>query len=294
MELRHIRYFLAVAEEGNFTRAAEKLGMQQPPLSQQIKELERLVGASLFHRLPRGAELTEAGRAFQGEVQPVLAQLERAQRQAQYAARGETGELRIGFTGAAGINPQVQHAIRTFRRSYPQVRLLLDERNTNALLKKLADHELDAVYMRPVPEHAQTFQVIPVSEEPLVAVLPSDHAAVTAGVLDLACLKDEPFILTPREVGPSIYDIIMEACQRAGFTPIIGQVAPQMLSVVSLVAAGLGVSLVTSTMRHLHLEGCTYCDLGPSGPTTHLALALRKLERSPVVRNFRDIATGAG
>lgn len=293
LELRHVRYFLMIAQEGNMTRAAELLGIQQPPLSQQVKDLEREVGARLFHRLPRGVELTEAGQAFLLHVKPLIPQLERACREARYAARGERGELRIGFTGAAGINAEVQRAIRVYQRAYPHVRLSLTETNTSTLLKQLAEHEMDAVYVRPTSEHLQMFQVLSVSEEQMVAVVPADHRSATRKVIELSELQNDPFVITPQDVGLAYYDTIMEACQRAGFQPIIGQIAPQLLSVVSLVAAGLGVSVVPATMRHVQLEGCTYLDLGPSGPTIRFSLALRRLERSAVVRRFAEIATGA-
>src|SRR6202020_1307660 len=130
MELRHIRYFLAVAEERNFTRAAARVGIGQPPLSQQIKDLESEVGAALFHRIPRGAELTDAGRAFLAHVRAVPSQVERAVRLAQRAARGEIGSLRVGYTGSAPFNPIVTGAIRSFRRASPDVDLTLAESNT--------------------------------------------------------------------------------------------------------------------------------------------------------------------
>lgn len=147
MELRHLRYFLAVAEEGNFTRAAGKLGIGQPPLSQQIRDLEREVGAALFHRVPHGAELTAAGTAFLGEAKASLAAAEKAKLAAQSANRGETGRLSLGFTASSAFNPVVSTTIRRFRARWPEVQLSLTEMNTLALMQKLERGELDATFM---------------------------------------------------------------------------------------------------------------------------------------------------
>ena len=148
MELRHIRYFLAVAEEQNFTRAAARVGIGQPPLSQQIKDLEGEVGAALFHRIPRGAELTDAGRAFLDHVRAIPSQAERAVRAAQRAARGEMGSLRVGYTGSASFNPIVTGAIRSFKCASPDVDLSLEEDNTTRLIAGLREHLLDVVFLR--------------------------------------------------------------------------------------------------------------------------------------------------
>ena len=148
MELRHIKYFLAVAEERHFTRAAAKVGIGQPPLSQQIKDLEREVGAALFHRLAHGAELTEAGKAFLAGVKEMPLIAERASMAARRAVRGETGSLRVGFTATATFNVGVPAAIRTFRRAYPEVYLTLEEANTTRLVVGLRDGALDVVLDR--------------------------------------------------------------------------------------------------------------------------------------------------
>lgn len=149
MELRHLRYFLAVAEEGNFRRAAERVGIAQPPLSSQIKDLEEELGVRLFHRLPRGAELTEAGEAFLTEVQVIVGHLDYAKKMALRGAAGEFGWLRIGFTGSAAFNEAVPKTIRAFRREYPKVELLLAELNTVQLIEKLRNRSIDAAFIRP-------------------------------------------------------------------------------------------------------------------------------------------------
>ena len=286
MELRHIRYFLAVAQERHFTRAAAKVGIGQPPLSQQIKDLEAEVGAQLFRRLAHGAELTAAGEAFMAGVKEMPALAERATRAARRAARGETGSLRVGFTASSAFNVVVPAAIRSFRRVYADVDLTLEEANTTRLVAGLQDGAFDVVFLRPGAAGGETLQLRLLSEEPMVAALPAGHPAAAQDKVDLAALKDDPFLLFPREIGPTLYDTIIGACRDAGFEPIIGQLAPQLASVVTLVAAELGVSIVPASMRQLGITGVAYRPIAGPAPTARLALAHRRGETSIVVRNF--------
>ncbi|AJA59301.1 LysR family transcriptional regulator [Bradyrhizobium japonicum] len=290
MELRHIRYFLAVAEERNFTRAAARVGIGQPPLSQQIKDLEAEVGAPLFHRIPQGAELTEAGRAFLESVQVIPRQAERAIRAAQRAARGEIGSLRVGFTNSAPFNPVVTSTIRSFRRAYPEVDLTLEEAYTSRLVVGLREGELDAVFLRP-DDGGSDLQFRRLAKESMLVVLPANHPAAKLDRIDLIRLKDDALILTPRR---SIwFDTAIRACRQAGFEPTLGQSAPQISSVVSLVAAELGFSLVPASLRQLHVTGVVYREVKGGAPTVHLALAFRRGETSKIVLNFIAIAQAA-
>jgi len=286
VELRHIRYFLAVAEERHFTRAAAKVGIGQPPLSQQIKDLEGEVGAQLFHRLAHGAELTEAGKAFMAGVKEMPLIAERATMAARRAARGETGSLRVGFTASAAFNVVVPSAIRAFRRAYPDIYLTLEEANTTRLVTGLREETLDAVFLRPGTPGSEELQLRRLSEEPMVVALPERHPAAACEEIDLAILKDEPFLLFPREIGPTLYDTIVEACRNAGFEPAIGQLAPQIGSIITLVAAELGVSIVPASMMQVRVTGVAYRQIADQSPTAQLALACRRGETSPVVRNF--------
>ena len=177
LELRHIRYFLAVAEERHFTRAAAKVGIGQPPLSQQIKDLEGEVGAALFHRLAHGAELTDAGKAFLAGVKEMPSIAERATMAARRAARGETGSLRVGFTASATFNVVVPSTIRVFRRAYPDIDLTLEEANTAPLITRLREGTLDAAFLRPAAAGTGELQVRRLSEEPMVVALPERHHA---------------------------------------------------------------------------------------------------------------------
>jgi DNA-binding transcriptional LysR family regulator len=286
VELRHIKYFLAVAEERHFTRAAAKVGIGQPPLSQQIKDLEREVGAPLFHRLAHGAELTEAGKAFLAGVKEMPMIAERASMAARRAARGETGSLRVGFTATATFNVVVPSAIRTFRRAYPEIYLTLEEANTTRLVVGLQEGTLDVVFLRPGTPGTEELQLRRLSDESMVVALPESHPAAALEEIDLAMLKDDPFLLFPRETAPMVYDTVVDACRKAGFEPVIGQLAPHFSSIVNLVAAELGVSIVPASMTQVRVTGIAYRRIAGQSPTTRLALAFRRGETSPVVRNF--------
>ncbi|OAV55831.1 transcriptional regulator [Rhizobium sp. WYCCWR10014] len=286
MELRHLRYFLAVAEEGNFTRAAAKLGIGQPPLSQQIRDLEREVGAALFHRVPHGAELTAAGAAFLGEAKASLAAAEKAKLAAQSANRGETGRLSLGFTASSAFNPVVSTTIRRFRARWPEVQLSLTEMNTLALMQKLERGELDATFMRPSLDDPTGIRLRRLPDEPMVIALPASHPLARRSELPLAALVDEPFILFPRLVGLSLYDDVVLACRKAGFELTVAQEAPQISSVVNLVAADLGVSIVPASISQIKLEGVAYRPIEGPPAVARLALAILKTHRSPVTENL--------
>jgi DNA-binding transcriptional LysR family regulator len=181
---------------------------------------------------------------------------------------------------------QYRRAIRAFRRAYADVHLTLEEANTIRLVAGLQEGSLDAVFLRPGAPESEAFQLRLLSEEPLVVALPKDHPAAPQPEIDLPTLKDEPFVLFPRAVGPTLYDTIVGACRQAGFDPTIGQLAPQIASIVNLVAAELGVSIVPASMRQLHVTGVAYRPIAGQSPTARLALAYRRGETSPVVRNF--------
>ena len=286
MELRHIRYFLAVAEEQNFTRAAARVGIGQPPLSQQIRDLEVELGTPLFHRVPHGAELTEAGKAFRAEAQLVLAGAEKAKAAAQRAHRGEVGTLSLGFTGSAAFNPAVSIVIRSFRRRWPGVLLTVAEMNTPRLLDRLMLEELDAVFIRSGAEDPTDIRLTRFPDEPMLIALPSSHTLASRDWLPLSALAAEPFILIPRLVGHHLHDEIVSACRSCGFEPIAGQEAPQMASVVNLVAAGFGVSIVPTSIAQVRMTGVVYRPIEGPAPVARLALASRKHRRSAMVENL--------
>lgn len=289
MELRHLRYFVAVAEEGHVTRAAERLGIRQPPLSQQIRALERELDAQLFHRRPRGVALTPAGRALLDAARPILARADAAIAATRRAAQGEAGRIGIGFTSSAAFHPFVPRAIRVFREAHPLVQLALEESGTTELVEALRAETIDAAFVRSPVGESVDLTVRPLLAEPMVAALPSGHPlSGTRDPLPLAALAGETFILYRRPVGPGLHDAIIAACDRAGFSPRIGQEAPRMLSTMSLVAAGLGVTVVPASMSRLEAEGVAYRRLAdsPAPLTAPLNLAYRRGEISAAVRRF--------
>jgi len=289
MELRHLRYLVAVAEEGHVTRAAERLGIQQPPLSQQIRALERELDVLLFRRKPRGMELTQAGATLVDEARAILARVEAAAAAAKRTARGEAGHIGLGFTSSASFHPLVPRAIRAFGESHPLVALALEESGTVELAESLKAERIDAAFVRSPVAEGDGLAVHPVLDEDMFVALPTGHrlAGADGTPLPLGELAGEIFILYRRPVGPGLHDSIIAACHRAGFSPRVGQEAPRMLSTLSLVAAGLGVSLVPASMRRLQADGVAYRALDRAAQlTAPLNLAYRRHEASAAVHGF--------
>jgi len=292
MELRHLRYFVAVAEESSFTRAARRLGIAQPPLSQQIRSLEDELGVQLFRRVPHGVELSDAGTALLPEARATVAQAERSVRIAKAAGTGETGRLRVGFTGSAAFHRIVPASLRGFRRSYPGVELALEELATTQLLGRLTAEQLDAAFIRIGRRTPDDVDLHPLSDEPMCVALPTGHRLARAHAVRLAALADESFIQFPRSAGASLFDEITDACRRAGFvphaTPSPAPVAPQLTSIANFVAAELGISIVPRSIAQIRVPGVRYLPITPAkdAPIARLALALRRGKRAPAAANF--------
>lgn len=301
MELRHLRYFVAVAEEGHITRAAERLGMQQPPLSQQIRALEGELGVQLFRRKPRGVELTEAGTSLLADARAVLTGVEGAVARARRTARGEQGAVVVGFTSSAPFHPFVPATIRAFRERYPDVSLALEEAGTGDLVDGLRSERIDAAFIRSPVAEAEGLAVHALFDEKMIAALPAGHALAAGGVeaapLPLAALAAEPLVLYRRRSGPGLFDAIIAACQRAGFSPAIAQEAPRIVSTLNLVAAGFGVSLVPESLGGLGMAGIAYRRLQPRPRmVAPLKLATRRTSHSAAAAHFvrlvRETARG--
>lgn len=292
MEFRYLRYFVAVAEELHFTRAAERLHMAQPPLSQQIRKLEHEIGADLFHRHARGVELTAAGKTFYGDARHILDLVEQAKDRAQSAARGQQGHIRVGFAGSLAFHPLIASLVQQHRRQYPEVQLTPAEDNIAALLQALGDGRMDLLIIRQAEQATSDFHVEVLEEEEMLLALPESHPMAGMGEVDLASMRKEVFILFPREIAPDLHDDIIGTCLRAGFTPRLGQPSPQMVSSVSMVASGFGVAIVPRSIQQLHVPGVRYTRLLGQRPKVRIVLACRKNERSPVVLNFMAMATG--
>lgn len=298
MELRHLRYFIAVAEEGHITRAAERLGMQQPPLSQQIRALETELGVQLFRRRARGVDLTDAGRALLADARATLAQLDRALEATRRAARGEQGRLCVGVTSTAPFNPLVPRTIRAFREACPLVSLTLEECLSNESIDRLRNERMDAAFIRTSLADPDELVVHPLLREPMVVALPAEHALVADGAdapVSLKQLAAETFILYGPP-GTGMHDTTIAACHAAGFNPRVGnldassQLAPRIGSTLSLVSAGLGISFVPASLQRLQIEGVVYRRIaGAAPPTASLSLVLRRNDPSAVVRQFCEV-----
>lgn len=289
MELRHIRYFLVVAEEKNFTRAALRLGISQPPLSTQIKNLEDEIGTELFFRSAHGAALTPAGTAFLGAIQPILQQVSDAVVLAQQVANGESGQLRLGFTGTAMLNPVLPKSIRLFQQQYENVQVRMEEGNSLALIDRLMNDQLDIALIRPPQYVPDDLQILTLMYEPLVVVVPATRKVNTHQEIQLNLLKDENFIMASRSVSAGLYDAVLDACRSHGFEPKIGQHAPQIVSIVSLVAANLGVSLVPVTAIQLGIGDVQYLQVADPKPKVGFSLAYRRDTHSQPAINFSSL-----
>ncbi len=289
IELRQLRYLVAVAEEGHVTRAAERLGIQQPPLTRQIRALEADWGVQLFERHPRGMRPTEAGRVAVEAARDILERAGRLGETARRAARGEQGRLAVGYTSSGAFHPFVSQQIRAFREARPGVLLVLAEDGTPELAQALRDERLDAAFLRSTSSDTAGLRLEPLMEEEMVAALPANHAlAATGGAIPLAALAEETFVFYRRPTGPGLYDAIVSACLAAGFSPRVGQEAPRMSSSLSLVAAGLGVSIVPASMQRMNVEGVAFAPLRQDPRlTAPLLLATRRGDRTSLVDRFR-------
>ncbi|PXW17668.1 LysR family transcriptional regulator [Paraburkholderia caballeronis] len=292
MELRHLRYFLAVAEEGQFTRAAERLAMQQPPLSQQIRLLEEEVGFDLFVRLPRGVELTAAGKAFAQHAELVLDTLQQGLAHARRIARGELGTISIGLTSSAGFHPVTTDAIRAFRAAQPDVDIELAELNAAEIIERLSADQLQAAFLRKPVDTPPDVAFEQLLNEPMVVVLPVDHPLLagmgdTPPALPLRALEHEDFILVRRPGAPGMYADILAACRHAGFVPRIAREVPRMLTGIHMVAAGLGVTLVPASMQRYQHVSTVFCTLNDAANlTAPLHLAYPTVMRNPAAQCF--------
>ncbi len=294
MELRHLRYFIAVAEELHFTRAAERLHIGQPPLSHAIQMLEADVGAQLFERTRRWVRLTEAGKLFLDDARRILALSEQATETARRAQRGEAGELRIGFTFSTPLTPLFATVINRYRQAFPAVSLTLHEMATLPQIDALAQRTLDLGFMRPVEN------VIPPSlalttlrKDPLVAVLPAGSALAAKKSVTIADLADMAFVMYPQNAGTGIYSQIFRLCRDAGFVPRIAQVAGEASTIIGLVAAGCGVSVLPASFDRIRMDGVAYLPIRDKAATTMLLLAQRSGEQAPLVEAFVKLATAA-
>ncbi|MFJ4195140.1 LysR substrate-binding domain-containing protein [Pseudomonas sp. NPDC089534] len=293
MELRHLRYFIAVAEELHFGRAAQSLGISQPPLSQQIQALEQEIGARLFERTNRRVELSEAGRLFLEEARLALAQVDKAADVARRAQLGELGELKIGFTSSAPFNSTIPQAIFSFRQRFAAVHLKLREMSSTMVADALLDESIEVGIMRPLAGLPDSLSVVELTREPLVAVLSAKHplASGSEDGLFLSALALEPFVFFPRSYGSGLYAQLLSLARDAGFSPHFAQEAGEAMTIIGLVAAGLGVSVLPASFQRMRIDGVVYRPLLDPTAVSAVWLVQRKDQKSPMAKAFVELLT---
>jgi len=287
VELRHLKYFVAVAEWKGFSHAARRLYVSQSAISEQISDLEREIGVQLLLRSRRQVALTDEGKVFLEEAKKLLCAADHAMLMAQRSLRGEVGTLRIGFF-TNGIGVFFSQLIREFRKSHPDVRLSLFEMSARTQMEALANNEIDIAFTRQLDaQFAAVLASELLFEEPIVAVLPVDHP-LAGGPVNLSALASERFVLIDRESWPILFDSIITLCSSAGFSPQIANTAARWPAVLALVEAGEGVGLVTAGVQRFRFSGVSFCQVTPTR-SIGVALAWRTNEKSRIVEAFLNL-----
>lgn len=287
MELRHLRYFITVAEELHFTRAAERLHIAQPPLSQQIQALEAELGVALFMRSKRRVELTDAGQQFLLRARAILAATQAAADEAKRVARGEEGELRIGFTSSLPLTPILPAMVQDYHQHFPRIRLRLREMYTNDQFEALRRNELDVGFVRynEILEPSG-IQLKTLRRDPLLLVINERHPLADEAGVSLVQFRDEGFVAFPDTAGSGLKIHFRQLCARAGFTPSIAQEAGEAITQIGLVAAGLGVAVLPAPLDVVRIAGVRYLPLLDDGAFLIMALAIRRDEASQRILRF--------
>jgi len=297
MELAQLRYFVAVAEELSFSRAAERLHMTQPPLSARIRQLEEEMEVLLVERSTRSVRLTPAGEFFLEETQRMLFQLEQSTRAAWRVGNGQIGRLGLGFVPSAA-NETVPPVLRAFRESFPDVDVSLHEMNPAQLVRALHDGQIDAAFFYlpsgEIPPFGDAaLESRPVSREPLVVALPEGHPLTARRRVDLAELSREPFILVAAHRGSGLRDTILEQCRCSGFMPDVIQEATLIQTIGGLVASGVGVALVPASLRRLQRTGVAYRSVQGETPVVEMGVIWRRNDPNKVLGSFLEVLGGS-
>lgn len=292
MELRYLTAFVAVAEELHFGRAAKRLQMAQPPLSQQIRQLEKELGVRLFERNTRSVRMTSAGESLLEPARGVLEDVDVAVRAAKAAGRGEYGRVTVGFAGASS-HETLPLLTRAVRAAHPGLELVMrGQTYADVALARVADGSLDLGFVR-LPVNAPNVRTRVIEEEELVCAVPSDHRLAERDEIAIEELAEEPFVSFPANAGSTLRDALVKACVTGGFNPRVVQEAPDSYTILALVAAGVGVTLTLTSCQHIQQTGLVYRPL--SGPPTklHAALAWRADNSSPALRTVLEVAERA-
>lgn len=289
MELRHLRYFAAVAQYLNYSEASRRLHVAQPAISQTILDLEDELGAKLLLRTKRSVQLTAAGIAFLREAEEILRRGNEARRLAQRAARGEVGSLGIGFFGTAAA-PFLPSLVQSYRRKFPNVELQLYELNPDQQLAAFDDGRIDLGFTRPLPpDRRAEFEEEVVYTDQLVVALPETHPLARQKVIRLTRLAAEPFVQFHRRGAPGLFDEVTACCCRAGFSPRIVNEPNFMATVMTLVESGLGISLIPRCVRSLNRAHVVIRSIVPKSSQIPLCAVWRKSEHNPMLAAFLDI-----
>lgn len=288
MELRHLRYFITVAEELHFGRAAQRLHIAQPALSQQIRQLEEMLGFPLFDRDKHQVELTAPGRVFLDEARLILIQLQRACDIAERVHVGASGRLIIGFVGSATYH--IIPLLRAYREQYPLVHIVLQQMKTLEQLQALHEKRIDIGLIRPIRTNPDISQAV-IHHEALMVALPDHHPLAAKETISMSDLTNEPFIMTPIRPGSSYYEVVMQYCHDADFKPNIVLEAPEFLTIVAFVAHGMGIALVPESFWQQQNIGVIYRKIEAAKPLLELAVAWRTSATSQVVQEFISTQT---
>ena len=293
MELRQLRYFVAVAEESSFSRAAERLNVSQPPLSMQIKALEDELGARLFDRTRRTVEITQAGVLLLDSARKILSELRRGAEVVALATSGKAGLIRMGYTGSVPMLDMFPRLMRVFRDRYPEIRVELRHLSTAQQLEAIAADELDVGILRP-PYYFQASPGIAAHKiwrDELMVFLPANHRfADSHNAINLQDLTGEAFVGVAPDVGCGMYDHVMTICSQAGFSPKVVQHARELGSVLGLVAAGIGVAILPQCYGRVGIPGVVSHTLAESNAESALLLAFKTQTATPRLRHFVDVA----
>jgi DNA-binding transcriptional LysR family regulator len=295
MDIRQLRQFTVVAEELNFRRAAVRLQMAQPPLSQAIKRLENELGVALLTRDRKAVHLTPAGAVFLAEARHTVAQLERSVTMARRAASGEVGNLRVSFMGSATYSCLLQ-VIQEFRMRHPDVELELIESTSLDIMRQLNSNQIDIGFLRPVIGLSRNLRVETIEIDRFLAALPARHKLANEAAINLRQLESDAFVIFSARRSPTLHQQTLMLCRSVGFTPKIAQEATQVQTVVSLVSAGLGVALVPSAVRRLLHRDVAYVSLRNRSPfmTLELLSARRADNVAPILSAFAALARKMG
>lgn len=267
IDIHKLKAFVAVVEESNISRAAVRLNMQQPPLTRMIKSLENELSTDLLKRLPRGVEVTEAGKALYQEALTILAHAQAISKRVQNISMGLEGQISIGFTNSVGLHPFLPALLRNFREAFPAVSIQLEEDGSSSLIDSIINDKNDIVFLRKPAPIGFGLTSLHVLDEPLIVALPNNHPlANQTDAIHILDLEAYDFVLYRRLAGQDLFDNILASCYQAGFSPKIVQEAPRLTSSLNLIAAGIGLSIVPASIRDFWNKQIVYKNLKADTP----------------------------